>query len=243
MTINKFLSLHRVKLQPGVREACNYGLDYMSHATDLMHNQHHPQRILDDLHRMRTECSEINWPKVDFNVLLLSICWHDTWVSRFDLKNKRKGAFGRLYEGIGSMRILNRKSKQLMLDPKVIKKVKYAIRKHSYLQFMPRLTIESKILHDLDKLEEWSIKRLYLGMGSVQSLLSFTPNTIHLYKFYFEHVMLKKNFGNYTYDWSKKQFVIRKKLFLKEVSRIFSELANLLLHPQPTASSLLADKN
>lgn len=243
MTVNRFLSLHKITLLPGVKDACNFGLEYMSEAIDPMHNQYHPQRILDDLHRMRRECREIDWSKVDFNVLLMSICWHDVWVSRWNPKSKKKGAVGRFYEGIGSMRVLNKKSKELHLDPKIIKKVKYSIRKHSYLQFIPRLTIESKILHDLDKLEEWSIKRLYLGMGEIKDLLSFSPNTIRLYKFYLEHIMLKKNFGNYTYLWSQREFIIRRKAFLHEVSVIFHQLANLLLHPQPTASSFLADKN
>lgn len=235
--------MSKIKLSRSVFSACNFAINYMAEGTDPLHNQYHVLRIVSDLVTMHQECQDIEWEKINFDVLLLSICWHDAWISHFNPQSKKSGTFGRVYEGYGSMRLFNKWGKKFSLPPLLMKKVKYCIRKHSLVQIFPRLSTEAKILHDLDKLDEWSIDRLQGSYGQISSLLELSPKTIRLYKFYFEHLMLRKNGKGFSYQWSRQKFITRRKLFTNHIADILKLLAHILLHPHSTASSPLVAKN
>jgi hypothetical protein len=213
----KFVDKNHIQLQPRVDKACMAGIRLMTKSPDPLHNHKHVYRILNDLDLMIHQSHDINWKKVDFNVLLLSICWHDIWKGRRFPKSKKRLLYHWFAEGIGSMRIFSREVKKYNLDKKVVKKVKYSIRKHSSFQITPRRTLESKILKSLDEMEDFSTARLQDALDSIHTLSEFGPRLFSLFNLYINHwVRRKKGYGNKN-SWSRKEYQKRKAVFYEHI--------------------------
>ena len=189
----------------------------MSKSIDPLHSQNHIYRILDDLQRFKLEDDEVKWSTVNFEVLLLAICWHDTWKSFKFPHSKKAMLYHNFVDGLGSMRLFSKRVKRLNLEKKIINKAKYAIRKHSSFQILPKRTLESKILRYLDQLEEWSVDRVKEALGSSPKFQELLAKLYNLAKYYFEHKMLTSTDKKYYFAWSKSQFRDRKNQFISQL--------------------------
>lgn len=153
--INKFKNL----VTPESRKFCMKALDLMGKSDDPMHDIHHVSSMLNNLSVwLKSQEGMRIRPYINFDILILSICWHDTWKASKKSPNLLNIIYYQLYEGIGSSKLFKKYAHDL--DDEVIDKVSYAIRKHSQFQILPRKTLESKILRDLDLIEMWDHERL-----------------------------------------------------------------------------------
>jgi hypothetical protein len=217
MILNKLLQKNHITLWPDVYNACKEGIRRMSKSPDPLHNHHHILSILKDLDIMLSEDHEINWEKVNFNVLLLAITWHDIWKAQRLPKSRKKLVYYWFAEGIGSMRLFSKETKKYHLDPLISKKVRYAIRKHPPFQFLPKRTIESKILKSLDELEDFSIDRFKEGLNSIHELSEVSPRLASFFRLYYQHWISHKNgYGN-KYSWSRIEYQKRKHVFFSQI--------------------------
>ncbi len=222
MTLSRFLKTTNITLPKNSEDACQKAIRLMTKSLDPLHSENHIFRMLDDLNAFMTSDSEINWKKINFEILLLSICWHDTWKSKKFPRSKKAMLYHNLVDGLGSMRVFGKHSKQFNLTKFVSNKTKYAIRKHSSFQFLPKRTLEAKILRDLDQLEEWSIVRVDEALGSSQKFMDLLEKVFNMAKYYFEHKMLTATDKKFYFRWSKKQFAKRRGVYLLKVGELMS---------------------
>jgi hypothetical protein len=164
--IKKFFSLIKKAKQFDSKDIkiTKIGLKFTQNSLDPVHDLGHLYRMMGSYFQFKKSNEN---PKLNISdrVMVHSIVWHDVW------KTLRRQSFkgvklisDEIYEGIGSMRIFARYAKKLHLDAPLIKKVKYAIRKHATISILPRSTRESRLLNDLDELDFWNVKRLKLGI-------------------------------------------------------------------------------
>lgn len=128
----------------------------MSLSRDPIHDHHHLGRLLKYL----TTFLKHHQRRIDFQVLLPAICWHDVWKGQRHTLNPLKLIYYQIYEGLGSQRIFQAANYRLFNDRRLLKQIGYAIRKHSQVQLFPLTKLEAKILKDLDDLDVLSAPRL-----------------------------------------------------------------------------------
>lgn len=216
MTLEAFLHHNQIILSKDVLSTCLRGISIMAHGTDPLHTADHVFRMLDDLDLMRQKIKSINWSKINYEVLLLAIVWHDTYKSGHFPKTKRRMFFDHvLAEGIASMRMFTREAKKQGINPKIIKTVRYAIRKHSMFQILPRRTQEAKVLKYLDELEDWSLPRFQHIIDHIHSFSDLAPRLSPIIKFYFTHVMLRRNGNRHFPVWVQSEYRRRKSAFAR----------------------------
>jgi len=231
MELKEFLVKNRINLEDSVFSLCSEGIEIMRKSVDLNHDENHLFRIFADLNRFLQEESQIDKSKINFEVLLLSICWHDVWKSKRFPTDIISLIFDQIWDGLGSMNMFTKRASKLKLEQKLIRSVKYSIRKHARFQILPTKTIEAKILRDLDGLEEWSLIRLeslkkrYLVPGKTNPKL---VKLARLAKFWFDCFMAKATDSRFYFQWSKSEFRKRKKAYRKEVDKLLLKYRHLL---------------
>jgi len=216
MTLKEFLTKYQLSLFPPVLHACQEAIRRMNLSRDPFHDTSHISRILSNLDQFLSENRELSVSKINFSVLLLAICWHDVWKSSQSFASRKKTLFNELYEGVGSMRVFSKSSNGFSLPPDIIRKTKYAIRKHSTFQLFPKRTLESKILYDLDSLEVWTFDRVKNALAKMGGIDHLGPSLIRVGKFYFQHWMMKKTGKNLFFTWTRREFLLRKAKFYEE---------------------------
>lgn len=226
MTLSDFLNKNKIKLSLTSLSLCNQALNIMNDSKDPLHDLNHVKRILDYLHQFLKNEARVK-KDLNFEVLILSICWHDTWKSERFSNNIIAFLFHNFWEGIGSMRLFGKVAKKAKLDKNISKKVKYAIRKHHSFQIRKRKTLEAKILMDLDVLDVWSMERLKV-IEKMLSEFKIGSRILKLVIFYYKRYMLKKDETRLNFKWSRKEFKKRKTLYTKEVQRLIKEQQNYL---------------
>ncbi len=243
MTLNRLLHKNNITLIQDVYNACKEGIRLMSKSPDPLHNHHHILNMLKDLDLMLSNDHEINWKKVNFNVLLLSITWHDIWKSQRLPKSRKKLVYHWFAEGIGSMRLFSKETKKYHFDPMITKKVRYAIRKHPYFQLLPKRTIESKILKSLDELEDFSIDRFKEGLNSIHELSEVSPRLASLFRFYYQHWISRKNGYGSKYSWSRIEYQKRKHVFFTQIWPVLKVYLKGFSKTKPLPHMFLPAKN
>ncbi len=225
MTPEEFTIKNKLNTSDQAVRVIDIGVEIMRKSIDPLHNEKHIFRILKDLDSMLSAGEFIGKESLNFEILLLSIVWHDAWRTlRFQdsVYQIIKNGF---WEGIGSERMFANVANVVGLDKELIKKTKYAIRKHSYFQFLPIKTLEAKILHDLDCLEGWSLERVeplkqrYLILGSID------VKWLRIASFYFYRFMFREKESKYYFEWSKKEFLKRKEAYIKEINKFLAEFS------------------
>jgi len=181
----------------------------MSESKDMLHDKGHISRMITDWNILSTKINK----KIDCDVVVLAICWHDTWLATHNYEGIIGALFEYIYEGVGSMLMFNKIAKRECLDEKTRKDVAYAIKNHPGLPTSKHKTIEAKILWDVDNLETWSWERL---VGMYEENKS-NKQMIAMAKTYFEIVMKKRTSDRLYFDWSKSEFDKRKKVFLEKI--------------------------
>lgn len=228
MELEAFLSRNKISLPDLVLSLCHEGIEITRNGIDPLHDENHTFRILTDLDQFLREETKIERSEVNFEVLLLSICWHDVWRAKIFPKNVISLLFALLWDGLGGARMFAKRAKQVGLEQEMLSPISYAIRKHTSFQIFPPKTLEAKILKDLDNLEGWSLTRIkalkerYLVPGKIE------PKLLRLAKFYFDHFMAKMSTKASYFEWSKSEFLKRKKDYMDEVNRLLLKYGDLL---------------
>lgn len=228
MDLEKLLSQHQIKLSRQIFSLCHEGIEIMRKSIDPAHDETHIERNFSNLDSFLMGEKKIDKSKIDFETLLLSICWHDVWKSTRTPTNIISLFFYQFKDGLESMKMFAKRAKEVGLPERLIRNVSYSIRKHGDFQFLPLTTQEAQILKDIDTLDSWSLEKLrglekiYLVPGKINFKI------LRLAKFYFESFQSRKTAKVIQFDWNKAEFEKRKKLYLKEVNSLLEKYKNKL---------------
>lgn len=191
MYIDQFLKNHpKIKLSKKVLNLCKIGEMKMRNSINQLHNEHHIDRLLNNLKLFLKNHN--NHHKINFEILLLSVCWHDVWKANKQTLNPFKLLYHQLYEDIGSMIIFSKQTIDL-LPKDIITEVNYSIRKHSQFQLFALTSIEAKILKDIDDLDILHTSRLRPLLKKRNKVNYFT-----------------KKFGKYYFSYYTSNSLIKK---------------------------------
>lgn len=157
MKLEEFNQKYRNSKKDDVWKASKEAVEIMKKSHDPVHDIKHVENVFKNLDLILTN---LNKPKIDFDVLMLSVCWHDVYKASNWHGNIIQIIYRHIVEGIASAHIFNKGSKKYSLPAETVKGVCYAIRKHSQIQFTPRKTIEAKLLDDADKIDALNYERL-----------------------------------------------------------------------------------
>ncbi len=203
MNLRGFCNKHDILLDDSIYKISLVGIKEMKSCENQHHDVSHVYRIFDELdHLLKINPKLLN--KINFQVLLPAICWHDIWISKQQANSFLKLLWHQLLEGRGSAKIWSLYAKET-ISPSLVIQISYCIRKHSSVQLLPTFSLEAKILADLDKLELWNICRFLDKDKTIVSQKS-------LYSKYIVRAY-------YKYSWYAG-------LFLSELNPRFSVLKN-----------------
>ena len=227
MGLNEFLSKNKIVLEEPVLKFCQEGIEVMKKGIDPLHNNDHVLAIIDNLDRFINENKEIDRRHINFPVLLLAICWHDTWKSQRLSKNLVLFFYHFLWDGLGSERLFKKEAEKVSLDPKLVKEAGYAIKKHTRIHLLSRRTPESKILKDLDTLEVWSVKRIREAEKDAEERVDIGKVLLKTTKLYlrFMHII---NDSAFYFQWSRRESQKRKKEYFEEANRLINLYSQFL---------------
>jgi hypothetical protein len=185
----------------------------MKVSLDPLHDDAHIGRLLKNLSLFLKAYP--NHHLINFETLLLAICWHDAWKAQRVTLNPLKLIYYQLYEGIGSM-ILFSKGSVGILSSDQIADVNYAIRKHAQFQLVPLSTFEAKILKDIDDLDVLNVQRMRYVLQKIHTVGHFTK----LFgKMWFWYATRKNASAMAEFTWTQRRLdktnqIIRKLLLL-----------------------------
>ena len=221
MTLAEFLALHNLSLDPKIVQFCEKGITIFKESKDPFHDETHVYRLLDTLTGL-LKSNELHIKKIDMTVLLLSICWHDTWRAQQEVDRGRELLIVYLWDGRGSGRLFKREAAKAEIPMKIIHQTQYVIRKHNDFQFFTRKTLEAKILLDLDRLDIWSPERLS-HVTKKSDHLKFSKRMILLTRLYIKFIMGRARPEMLYFEWSKKKFVMQKESTIESISSFISK--------------------
>lgn len=202
-------------LSPPGKLLAGVAIDRMSASKDPYHDWTHTQRMLQDFEFLLKE--EPNLKKtISPEVVILSICWHDTWKAGRIGKNSLQLLYHQLMDGLGSALLFRNVSQGSELNEDVRNQVFYAIRKHAQFQLLPTKTKEAHILRDLDDLELLSHERWSRGKH-IFALASGWRSQL------FRRELLKQKLST---DWAVKQKLRRLPRFLETLNQHIQEITH-----------------
>jgi hypothetical protein len=228
MELKEFLDKNNIRPRMETISVCEKGLAIMKKAIDPSHDEEHIFDILDALNSLINSEPFLK-DSLDFNIILISIFWHDSWRSRILAKKIIYMIFVQAFEGMGSFFLFKKFAKKDGLPKELISKIAYAIRKHSQFQILPLKTLESVVLADIDGVCEFSLSRL--ERLADKFLFVKKPNRILLKagKFYFEKFMKNDNHFKPFFSWTAKEGDRRKKIYFDEVEKAIKKYEYLLV--------------
>lgn len=157
MKLETFNKRYRKGKKDNVWKACREALFIMKKSNDPIHDLKHVENVFKNIdiflknNKGRT---------VDFDVLILAVCWHDVYKATNGSNKICRLIYNQFVEGIASSKIFRKNAKKYNFSRKFSRQVCYAIRKHSHIQFLPRMTVEARILYDGDKIDSNNYMRL-----------------------------------------------------------------------------------
>ena len=232
MNLNEFLSKNKIVLEEPVLEFCQEGIGMMKKSIDPFHDEGHVFRILDNLDVFLGENDEVNKGEIDFEELLISICWHDAWKSRQFPRHWWSAVYQIFWEGIGSMRLFTREAKKSNIEKTLIESIRYNIRKHSRFQFWPTKDLEAKIMKDADNLDFWSLERMEIAAREIAKNGWISRPLIQTARLFISFMMLI-NRSSFYFEWSKKEAEKRKEIYLEGVKNLVDRCETEYLKRQP----------
>jgi len=209
MKLQELVKQNNLALSKKSLRLAEIGIHKMSEAKDKSHGVYHVYHIFDNLNYLLSCNSEIR-RKINFDVLILAICWHDVWISTQTPKNIFNIIYLQVVEGISSAKIFKKEADKIQLDRLIRDNTYYVIRKHSSFQILPAFMLEAQILFDLDKLEMWNYKRFFkLGTKLVAQKQFYQKSIVRLYYSY------SQKMGLYINDFENKFKKISNKFWKK----------------------------
>lgn len=235
MNIKDIKKKHNIKLNPYSNGLFNEGIKRMRKSKDPMHAQVHVENVLDNLDLFLDNEKSLKKEDIDFNVLLPSIAWHDTWkATRPQTNHLVKYQYEQIWDGIGSARMFKEYIDKNKLDKPVNKKINHEIYKSIYFHsqikdrlsrkkddfYNNELSRETKILRDLDALDMWNMNRLNDAREKYcdKNFVFYDRKMFYIAKWLRES--LAKRIMYFHFDWCRQEYKRRKKTLLKESAKI-----------------------
>ena len=226
MRFEEFLVKHDIILDKKINDICESGIYIMGESKDPHHAESHINRIFDELDNFLIYEETIDKNKLEMDVLLTSICWHDVWKSKQKQNTSIfKIIYDQIMDGRGSKRIFNKYIQDKGLSKDKAHKISYSILNHSpisyffgFKKFFPLKTIESIVLKDIDELDAWSLirfenlKESYLGKNKLTD-----EKLIRVAKWWVSNVMKNACPDYMCFDYSKQEFVKRKEKMIESI--------------------------
>jgi hypothetical protein len=205
MKLVRFIKNNHIKLSPKIFGLCQTALNLMKSTGDVVHGIKHIESILKNLDFLIKDKKLKK--KINFSILLRSICWHDVWISGKKTGNIPKLIYFQFIEGLKSAYIFKSYAKKVNLEKSLTTNVFYAIRKHSSFQILPTFQMEARILVDLDKLEIWNHVRFFDPKAEFLSKKEFYQKyLVRFYYFYNSKIGLYFKELDRTFKRSVKKF-------------------------------------
>lgn len=229
MYLKKFLKKNNIVLSPKLRRLCLRGIKKMGKSINIGHGQAHVYGMLDDLHKLLRDKKKDLTKKIDFDILLPAICWHDVWKTKRKIgSNLITILTNLLWDGFGSMFAFGKATKKLRINSRKRKLIMYAIRKHADVQVFSLKTLEAKILRDLDELDVFSRKRLAPMVKYFLKVSPINKKNLETIDFYIKHWWERRSEQSFYLSWFKKEVKKRKQPFLKRVYKLRKKYRRLL---------------
>ena len=194
----------------------------MEKSIDPAHNAEHIENILNNLEEF-LESGEIKRSRINFEVLLVSICWHDVWKSMRMPDDILSVFVNQVWDGWGSARIFKKEVGLKDEEEGKLRKVFWIIGNHPrdmtiHIPF--RMYLETKILKDMDRLERWNLKR---HDDFFEKLLVVRDEKNQKYvnwliKFFKEkYTLWSDSDKKYYFQWTKQEFKKRRDIYLRNL--------------------------
>ena len=194
----------------------------MERSIDPSHDVKHIENVLNNLDEF-LESGEVNPSKINFEVLLVAICWHDVWKSARMPDNILSVLFNQIWDGWGSARIFKKEAKLRDGEKKNLEKVFWVIGNHPRdmtIHVPCKMYLETKILKDMDRLERWNIKR-HGDFFKKLRIIRGTKNQKFIdwmvRFFQKKYTLWSDSDRKYYFRWSKDEFRKRKDQYLVEI--------------------------
>lgn len=213
MNPETFIQKWGVSISSEAQALCALGLELLLASKDPTHDEQHVASLLRNADRLLEQEQGLR-QKVNLEVLVLSIVWHDVWRAGFIPKNAVELLYAFLWDGMGSKKLFVHHAKKFGLKPQTMKATGYAIQKHHSVQFLPRKTLEAKILKDCDELELWSLARAKIMYTFALEYLN-TLGMKKLSKRYL-NMKLESSIKTVYFQTTARLLEQRMKVFLKE---------------------------
>ena len=227
MKLEEFIGKHGLIISEEINRACADGLALMRASQEPAHSERHIEDIISLLDEFLGQAKEIDAGRINYEILLPAICWHDIWKSSRPLAtNFIKFRFEQYWDGIGSARLFKKYCRKNNLPRALAKNIRFAILHHNDLFFSLKKTgecqdhIEARLLDDLDSLDFWSLKRLeYAASAYVDENYKFyNPRLVPLFNWALDKFTQK--IVTFSFDWSEREFSRRKEEVLDKCEAI-----------------------
>lgn len=242
MNLNEFCEKNSISLSKSVENLCNDGIQQMSVSKDFHHDENHIFRLFILLDEFLFNFPDGFKSKINFNILLPSICWHDVWKSRREQSRNILALFiYELYEGIGSYKIFKKhirlKKYDKQIDKQTINSISYCIKRHSgfmSLLGVPRVfsgidSTEGKILRDIDCLESWNYERLEILIEKYSfRIREFNPWLFRFAKLYCFNKLINISDKFFYFDYSHKKYIQISAYFINRIVKLWNNLDELI---------------
>jgi hypothetical protein len=198
-----------------IKTLLDQAVEFMRNSKDPGHGLDHISNLLKETDRFFKSTG--NEFKIDREILVLSLYWHDVWKSQIK-PNWRNYLFLQLYEGLGSMFMFKTYARSVDLPLETIRSVSYAIRKHSAVQGLRAKTLEAQLLWDVDTLDIWNTQRTRAALQNM--------GRVHIPAFdaYIRYV--KKAGSRLYFDWTRNEVSRIAPMFFEEMSKFRESLVN-----------------
>jgi hypothetical protein len=222
INLDEFLQQNNIKISDEVYKFCQLGIKTLKNAKDPLHSEKHPLRMLTDLGRI-IEPEKLR-ERIDFELLVTSIIWHDVWRGRIFVTNPFSLIYSLIGDGLGGAVVFYKAAKKFGLSKSLIKDVSKIILLHSdiapYKLFRQRRRLETRILIDLDSLDIWSESRMNSLIDNIDPQ-EVSIWKIRLAKVYMDWFMLHQDAEkSYHLNWAKEEFAKRRARLIRKINEL-----------------------
>jgi hypothetical protein len=226
MTLNQLIVKNNIHLPGDVLALCMLGLDKMAQSLDPLHDLSHCERLFDALNLLLSNDANLRHQTINFTILLSAICWHDVWKAGHIPKSIPQLLYDQYRDGPGSSILFKDYSQNTSLRTEERDAILYAIRVHGNFRVLPLATKESKILKDIDNLDQWSLIRVTHASRLLNKRKSKRNQQISMAYLYFYIFMALQTKRKYHYTWAKQEFIRRKSVYIAQLKLLQDQINN-----------------
>lgn len=201
MKLEEFNHKYRNGKEDNILIACRQAEQIMQNSKDSVHDIKHVENVLGFVDQFL-----IKQPKLilNYDVLMLSVFWHDIYKALHGHGTLLLVVYRHIVEGVASSNLFQIMSRKYNLPVNTSRQVCYAIRKHSQIQFLPRSTVEAKLLNDADRIDSRNHQRIVQSQLENQimkkklhlKIIIFYMNHLDLKIYFEENISIYKSYKN-----------------------------------------------